>query len=133
MRQQPKETERSRPEPWFSPRPEPRLPAVMRLTADYHQGPAGTWAVTLAPENRDLHPVHREGLPDAHEALHVALDLVEDFAEVAPVGIATVHTLDGDPVAWAELVAREGFGQCVYSDMTTPVLLGHNGDDLLNP
>lgn len=126
-RQQPKETARGRPAPWFAPAPSAPPFTVMRLVADYHQADDGSWAVTLTPNSPDLAPLHWDGLPDAHEALHVAMDHIEDFSDQADVGVATMHMLDGDAVAWAELVAREGFARCVHTPATSGVLLGPDG------
>lgn len=83
--------------------------------------------MTLTPDNPDLPPLHCDELLDAHEALHMAMDSIEDFADRAGVGVATAHMLDGDAVAWAELVAREGFARCVHTPATSGVLLGPDG------
>jgi hypothetical protein len=40
------------------------------------------------------------------------------LSEHADVAISTMHTLDGDPVAWATLAAREGFVDCAIASLT---------------
>jgi len=37
-----------------------------------------------------------------------------------------MHTLDGNPAAWATLAAREGFVDCALSDTTLAALITHN-------
>jgi hypothetical protein len=32
--------------------------------------------------------------------------------------MSTMHTLDGDPAAWATLATREGFVDCAIADST---------------
>ena len=36
------------------------------------------------------------------------------------------YTLDGDPIAWAALVAREGFVDCAMTDHTTAAVIAHD-------
>ena len=57
--------------------------------------------------------------------------LIEALSEHADVAIATMHTLDGDPAAWAALAAREGFLDCALTDSaltdsTVADLITHN-------
>ena len=42
------------------------------------------------------------------------------------MAISTMHTLDGDPVAWATVAAREGFVDCAMSANTLAALITHN-------
>jgi hypothetical protein len=44
---------------------------------------------------------------NAHDALHDAVDLIETLSRHADVAISTMHTLDGDPAAWATLAAAK--------------------------
>jgi hypothetical protein len=47
------------------------------------------------------------------------------LSEHADVAISTMHTLDGDPVAWATLAAREGFLDCAATESTVADRLAH--------
>jgi hypothetical protein len=62
----------------------------------------------------------------AHEAFHAAMDLIEALLQYADVAISTVHTLDGDPAAWATLAAREGFLDCAITDHSVADLITHD-------
>ena len=55
-----------------------------------------------------------------------ATELIEVLSEHADVAISTMHTLDGDPVAWATLAAHEGFVECAMSDNTLAALIARN-------
>jgi 5,10-methylenetetrahydrofolate reductase len=69
------------------------------LLVDYHRSPpAGAWTVSQAADG--LKSVTLQATC-AHEALHDAMDLIEALSQYANVAISTMHTLDGDPVAWA--------------------------------
>ena len=41
------------------------------------------------------------------------MDLIEALSPYMDVAISTMHTLDGDPAAWATLAAHEGFLGCL--------------------
>lgn len=82
---------------------------VVLVVADYRPSPLGGWAVTVDVEGVSAMGAHFLG---AHEAYHGVRDLLEELVEEADCPLATVHTLDGDPAAWAMLAAREGFGDC---------------------
>ena len=69
----------------------------------------------MAPDG--LGPVKLQAT-SAHDALHHAMELIEVLSQYADVAISTMHTLDGDPAAWATLAAREGFVDCAMSDTT---------------
>jgi hypothetical protein len=43
-----------------------------------------------------------------------------------PTWISTMHTLDGDPAAWATLAARKSFVDCAVTDSTLADLIIHN-------
>jgi hypothetical protein len=51
------------------------------------------------------------------------MGLTEALSEHADVAISTMHTLDGDPAAWAAVVAREGFVDCATTDHTNAALI----------
>ena len=75
--------------------------------------PARAWTATLAPDG--LEPVTRQAA-SAHDAFHDAMGLIEALSQYADVAISTMHTLGGDPAAWATLAAREGFVDCARTD-----------------
>ena len=62
----------------------------------------------------------------ARDALHEAMDLIEALSEYADVAISTMHTLDGDPAAWATLAGREGFFDCAIADSALADLISHH-------
>ena len=102
-------------------RPNPAIPVVVDeldafgedemwyMLVDYHCSPVGAWTATVAPDG--LGPVRLQAT-SAHDALHHAMELIEVLSQYADVSISTMHTLDGDPAAWATLAAREGFVDC---------------------
>jgi len=107
-------------------RPTPAVPVVDEFDAfdedellyvlvDYHRSPLGAWTAILVPDG--LEPVVLQAT-SAHDAFHKATELIEVLSEHADVAISTMHTLDGDPAAWATLAAREGFVDCAMSDTT---------------
>ena len=93
---------------------------LLGVLVNYHRSPLGAWTATLAPGG--LEPVTLQAT-SAHNALHAAMDLIEALSEHADVAISTVHTLDGDPAAWATLAAREGFVDCAITDNTVADLI----------
>jgi hypothetical protein len=115
-------------------RPTPAAPVVDEFDAfdedelldvlvDYHRSPLGAWTAILVPDG--LEPVALQAT-NAHDAFHKATQLIEVLSEHADVAISTMHTLDGDPLAWATLAAREGFVDCAMSDNTLAALITHN-------
>jgi len=95
---------------------------LLDVLVTYHRSALGAWSATLAPEG--LEPVTVQAT-SAHDALHKALDLIEALSLYADVAISTVHTLDGDPIAWAMLAAGEGFVDCAVTDPTLAGLITH--------
>ena len=93
------------------------------MLVDYHRSPLGAWTAILVPDG--LEPVALQAT-SAHDAFHKATELIEVLSEHADVAISTMHTLDGDPAAWATLAAREGFVDCAMSDNTLAALITHN-------
>ena len=97
-------------------RPTPAAPALVDeldpfgddellcVLVNYHRSPLGAWTATLAPDG--LEPVTLQAT-SAHDALHDAVDLIEALSQHADVSISTMHTLDGDPAAWAMLAAAK--------------------------
>ena len=82
---------------------------LLYVLVDYHRSPLGAWTAILVSDG--LEPVALQAT-SAHDAFHKATELIEVLSEHADVAISTMHTLDGDPVAWATLAAREGFVDC---------------------
>ena len=50
---------------------------------------------------------------------------IEVLSQYADVAISTMHTLDGDPTAWATLAAREGFVDCAATEGAVADLIAH--------
>jgi hypothetical protein len=96
---------------------------LLCVSVDYHRSPLGAWTATLAPDG--LEAVTRQAR-SAHDAFHDAMDLIEALSHHVDVAISTLHTLDGDPAAWATLAAREGFVDCAMTDNTLADLITHN-------
>ena len=96
---------------------------LLYVLVNYHRSPLGTWTATLAPDG--LEPVTLQAA-SAHDALHAAVDLIEMLSEHADVAISTMHTLDGDPAAWATLAAREGFVDCAMTGHIVADLITHD-------
>lgn len=88
---------------------------LLCVIVDYHRSPLGAWTATLAPDG--LGAVTRQAT-SAHNAFHDAMSLIEALSYHVDVAISTMHTLDGDPAAWATLAAREGFVDCAITDHT---------------
>ena len=82
---------------------------LLYVLVNYHRSPLGAWTTILVPDG--LEPVALQAT-SAHDAFHKAMELIEVLSEHADVAISTMHTLDGDPAAWATLAAREGFVDC---------------------
>lgn len=98
---------REAPAPWMAEAP-------WNATINYRETPFGTWTVTLSIG--ELDPV-RYSAPDAHEALHLAMDHLDVLLDEDPgcPGVASVSMLDGDPSAWVRLAAQEGFLGCAQT------------------
>ncbi len=96
---------------------------LLYVLVDYHRSPLGAWTAILVPDG--LEPVVLQAT-SAHDAFHKATELIAVLSEHADVAISTMHTLDGDPVAWAILAAREGFVDCAMSDTTLADLITQN-------
>ena len=96
---------------------------LLYVLVDYHRSPLGAWTAILVPDG--LEPVALQAT-SAHDAFHKATELIEVLSEHADVAILTMHTLDGDPAAWATLAAREGFVDCAMSDNTLAALNTQN-------
>jgi hypothetical protein len=81
----------------------------MLVIADYRPSPFGSWTAAVAIEDGVERTAH---FADPHEAYHAVLDLLEELVDALDAPLATMHTLDGDPTAWAMLAAREGLTEC---------------------
>ena len=99
-------------------RPNARVPAhhpdnerleLLPIVVDYIPTPFGTWLGVL---NIAGHPARRVQAADAHQALHAVLDELEAVADETGRNLATVHQLDGDPEAWAQLAVENDFVHC---------------------
>jgi hypothetical protein len=96
---------------------------LLYVLVDYHRSPLGAWTAILVPDG--LEPVALQAT-SAHDAFHEATGLIDVLSEHADVAISTMHTLDGDPIAWATLAAREGFVGCACGDNTLAGLIVDN-------
>jgi hypothetical protein len=96
---------------------------LMYVIVDYHRSPLGAWTATLAPDG--LEAITRQAT-SAHDAFHAAMDLIEALSYQVDVAISTMHTLDGDPAAWATLAVREGFVDCALTDHPVADLISHD-------
>ena len=95
---------------------------LLYLVVNYHRSPLGAWTATVAPDGLEAVKLQAAS---GHDAFHKAMELIGALSEHADVAISTMHTLDGDPMAWAALVAREGFVDCALADRTTAELIAH--------
>jgi hypothetical protein len=87
----------------------------LAIVADYRVSSLGPgWFASISVEHEPTRTGH--GV-DVHAALHRVLDEVALIADEHRRGLLTVHTLDGDPVAIAELTEQHGFVSCVDDDL----------------
>jgi hypothetical protein len=98
-------------------------PDELCVIVNYRRSPLGAWTASLGPDGPA--PMTRQAA-SAHDAFHAAMDVVEALSQYAEMAISTVHTLDGDPAAWATLAAREGFLDCALTDHTLADLITHS-------
>ena len=87
--------------------------APVQVIADYHQKDDGTWTTTLLVSGTMKGHAHA-GSPA--EALDIAMDGVRAVADEYDRDVATIHTLDGDPGAWAELARSLNLDARVQGD-----------------
>lgn len=80
------------------------------IIADYHQSSLGVWRVGLSVDGNELGVAQA---PNIQEALLAALDRIRQIVEGHGEPASTVHTLDGDARAFAELAAAENLGELV--------------------
>lgn len=85
----------------------------VQVTADYHREDDGTWTTTLLVNRKTDGHVHA---PGPAEALDAAVELVGLLADRYNRPVATMHTLDGDPGAWADLARELGLQNRVSGD-----------------
>jgi hypothetical protein len=93
---------------------------LLHVLVDYHRSPVGAWTAILVPDG--LEPMALQST-SAHDAFHQATELINVLSKQADVAMSTMHTLDGDPAAWATLAACEGFLDCAMSDNTLADLI----------
>jgi hypothetical protein len=90
-----------------SPAAEP-LPVV----ADYRPSPFGSGClVTITMSNVPARTVHGA---DVHEALHEVMYEIGRLADEQHRSLLTMHLLNGDPQAFAEIAQRNGFESCLH-------------------
>lgn len=82
---------------------------LLPIVVDYSSTPFGTWLGVL---NILGHPGRRVQAANAHQALHAVLVELEVVADETGRNLATVHQLDGDPEAWAQLAVENNFIHC---------------------
>ena len=88
---------------------------MLPIVVDYSPTPFGTWLGVL---NIAGHSARRVQAADAHQALHAVLDELEVVADETGRNLATVHQLDGDPEAWAQLAVENDFVHCAMQTGT---------------
>jgi hypothetical protein len=64
------------------------------MQADYRPSPSGGWIAAVAPEGTG--PPREAHFPNAHEAYHGVLDLIDTLEEESGIPFAALHTLGGD-------------------------------------
>jgi hypothetical protein len=82
---------------------------LLPVVVDYKPTPFGTWVGVLEIPG---HPARRVQASDAHQALHAALDQLKVIVDETGLALATVHQLNGDPEAWAQLAVENDFAHC---------------------
>jgi hypothetical protein len=86
-------------------------PEPLAVVADYRLSPFGPGCfAAITVEDKPARTVHAA---DEHEALHRVMDEVAVIADQHRRALLTIHTLDGDPAAFAELAQAQGFLACV--------------------
>lgn len=85
----------------------------VQVTADYHREDDGIWTTTLFVNGKADGHVHAPGPGDA---LDSAMEQVGRVADRYNRPVATMHTLDGDPGAWADLARELGLQNRVSGD-----------------
>ena len=83
---------------------------LLPVVVDYRPTPFGTWVGVLEIPG---HPARLVQASDAHQALHAALDQLKVIADETGRALATVHLLNGDAEAWAQLAVDNGFAHCL--------------------
>lgn len=83
----------------------------VRVRADYHSTPTGIWSTELEAEvDEGIMSVSISGCASPLAVFEEAMAAVRELSDLIDQDVFTIHTLDGDPAAWAELARREGFG-----------------------
>jgi len=81
---------------------------VPEIIADYHQSSLGVWRVALIVDDDELWAAEA---PNIQEAVLVALDGIQQIVDGHGEAGSSVHKLDGDAQAFAELAAVENLGE----------------------
>jgi len=82
---------------------------VPDIIADYHQSSLGTWRVGLSVDGDELEVAQAANI---QEAVLAALGRIQQIVDGHGEPGSTIHTLDGDVQAFAELAAAENLGEC---------------------
>jgi hypothetical protein len=94
-----------------------RRPAVsttepLLVVADYRFSPFGTGCLaTLAMPKLPARTVYGT---DVHDVLHQVMDEIGRLADEQHRGLLTMHLLNDDPRAFAEIAHRDGFESCLH-------------------
>ena len=78
------------------------------IIADYHQSSLGVWRIGLSVDGEELGVARA---PNIQEAVLAALDRVQQIVDGHGEPGSTIHTLDGDAQAFAELAVEEHLGE----------------------
>lgn len=77
----------------------------VQVTADYRRDDDGTWTASILVNGKQT---AQETAANAAGALDAAMEHVRHIADHYDRPVATMHTLDGDPGAWADLARKLG-------------------------
>ena len=78
------------------------------IIADYHQSSLGVWRVGLSVDGDELGVAQA---PNIEEAVLAALDRTQEIVDGHGEPGSTIHALDGDVQAFAEMAAAENLGE----------------------
>jgi hypothetical protein len=97
--------------------------SMLNVVADYTRSPLGTWHVEVTVGGR---PFGEADGADVHEAFLKALDLFDQASHTnGGQGCATIHTLDGDPAAFAVLAEAHQLRVPEYRGMSATFWTEH--------
>lgn len=88
-------------------------PEPVEVVADYRNSPFGPGCLaTITAPDVALRTVRGD---DVHDALHRVMEAIEELAHEQQRPLLTMHTIDGNPIAFSELAKRHGFVNCLGS------------------